>query len=139
MSASTAADKGRGPARDSRAVWDRLPPGTEYTYVKWIVLSVPSVLEVLPWLDPAAQDGIETLFRGKTFRTIDRALQLAEQPVGATEDQTDHAPSEDVAMLRHLFVQHILRAIGDWDPREDTTHLHPSCQGLGGDGAPSRV
>jgi len=120
MSACTVADKGRGPARDSRAVWDRLPPGVEYTYVKWIALSVPSFLDVLPWLGSASQDGIEIFFRGKTFRALDRALQLAERPVVATEDQTDHAPLQDVAMLRHLFVQHVLRAIGDWDPHGKT-------------------
>ena len=55
-------------------VFKRLPRGVEYKHVKMICLDVPSGLEVTPWIGSPSNDPIWALFRGKTFRALDRAL-----------------------------------------------------------------
>lgn len=66
-------------APDEPAVIRRLPPGVRYSYVKLIILDPPSPLYIAPWLSTDTDDSIWSLFRGKTFRALDRALRLREQ------------------------------------------------------------
>jgi len=106
---------GPGSATSATSPWHdlfrRLPPGAEYTHVKMICLDVPTGLNVMPWLGLPSNDSIWTLFRGKTFRALDRALLRLERKVAERGLQADEAAKEHVAMLRDLFVQHALQAI----------------------------
>ena len=111
-------------APDEPAVIRRLPSGVEYTYVKLIILDLPSSLYLAPWLSTDTDDSIWSLFRGKTLRALDRALRLREQRAAAPDDPT--VDSQDLPytqMLRHFWVQHFLAAVGQWDPNRQTRWL----------------
>ena len=101
-----------------------LPPGVEYTYVKLIILDLPSPLYLAPWLSTDSDDPIWSMFRGKTFRALDRALRLREQRAAVADDPT--AASQEfpsTQMLRHFWVQHFLAALGQWDSNRRTRWL----------------
>jgi hypothetical protein len=111
------------PSRGPLAVLDRLPPGVEYTHVKMILWSLPAPMEVLAWVASDPNEPIWTLFRGKTFRALDRVLQQRERQLAAAGPAADTAARTHIEMLRHYFVQHVLYAIQDWDPRHETRWL----------------
>jgi hypothetical protein len=104
-------------APEEPAVIGRLPSGVEYSYVKFIILALPSPLYVAPWLPTEADDPTWSMFRGKTFRALDRALRRREEQVAAPKHlELGERELADTQMLRHLWVQHVLAAIGQWDP-----------------------
>jgi hypothetical protein len=109
----------------------------EYSYVKLIILDLPSPLYVAPWLPTEKDDPLWSLFRGKTFRALDRALRLREQRVAVPNNpELDERELAYTQMLRHLWGQHILAAVAQWDRNRETRWLtirnvnHPS--GTGG-------
>jgi hypothetical protein len=101
----------------------RLRRGVEYTHVKMICLDVPSGLDVMPWLGLPSNDPIWALFRGKTFRALDRALLRLEGQLAQSGVEIADAAKQHVAMLRYLFVQHALQAIRRIDPEANNRRL----------------
>ncbi len=112
-----------GPPRGALAVLDRLPPGVEYTHVKMILWSLPAPMDVLAWIASDPNEPIWALFRGKTFRALDRVLQQRERQLATADPAADTEARAHIHMLRHYFVQHFLYAIQDWDPRHETRWL----------------
>src|SRR4030095_16791585 len=111
-------------APDEPPVIRRLPPGVEYSYVKLIILDLPSPLYVAPWLSTDTDASIWSMFRGKTFRALDRALQLREKRAAVPDDPTvDPHEFPYTQMLRHFWVQHFLAAVGQWDSNRHTRWL----------------
>ena len=112
-----------GPPRGALAVLDRLPPGVEYTHVKMILWSLPAPMDVLAWVVSDPNEPIWSLFRGKTFRALDRVLRQRERQLAAAGPAADTEARTHIEMLRHYFVQHFLYAIQDWDPHRKTRWL----------------
>src|SRR3990172_4631810 len=96
------------PALTALAVLDRLPPGVEYTHVKMILWSRPAPMDVLAWVASDPNEPIWSLFRGKTFRALDRVLQQRERQLVAAGPAVDTKVRAHIEMLRHYFVQHFL-------------------------------
>jgi hypothetical protein len=110
-------------APDEPAVIRRLPPGVEYSYVKLIILDPPSPLYIAPWLSTDTDDSIWSLFRGKTFRALDRALRLREQRAAVPDPKVDQRQFPYTQMLRHFWVQHFLAAVRQCDSNRQTRWL----------------
>ncbi len=94
----------------------RLPPGVDYTHIKMIVLSLPPPLTTMVWA-AKADDPIWAAFRGKPYRTLDRALRKRERayeglPAPAATDERQH-----LLGLRSEFVQQFLGEISHPDRR----------------------
>jgi len=111
------------PASTAHAFLNRLPPGVEYTHVKMILWSLPAPMDVLAWVASDPNEPIWSLFRGKTFRALDRALQQRERQFVAAGPAVDTKARAHIEMLRHYFAQHFLFAIQDWDPHRQTRWL----------------
>ena len=105
------------------AVIQRLPPGVEYSFVKLILLDLPSPLYIAPWLSTDTADPIWYMFRGKTFRALDRALRLRERGAAAPDPTVDPGRFQYTQMLRHFWIQHFLSAVREWDPNRQTRWL----------------
>lgn len=121
--ATRAATTSEDPPLGALAVLDRLPPGVEYTHVKMILSSLPAPMDVLAWVASDPNEPIWALFRGKTFRALDRVLQQRERQLAAAGPAADTEARAHIHVLRHYFVQHFLYAIQDWDPRRETRWL----------------
>jgi hypothetical protein len=101
----------------------RLPVGVEYTHVKMICHGLPSRLELMLWLGPPSSDPNWKLFRGKTYRALDRALLRAEGKVAELGAGADDTAKRHVEMLRYAFVQHAMWAIRTLDPEGHSKHV----------------
>ena len=110
-------------APDEPAVIRRLPPAVEYSYVKLIVLDLPSLLYVAPWLSTETDDPIWSMFRGKTFRALDRALRLRERRAAVPDPKVDQRGFLYTQMLRHFWVQHFLAAVRQSDSNRQSRWL----------------
>lgn len=93
----------------------RLPRGVEYTYVKMIILSLPSWLTTMTWAAREENDPVWKAFRGKTFRTLDRALQKREGACMALQESAATEERGRLIALRDQFVQQFLGEIGTPD------------------------
>ncbi len=116
-------DTGQTRAPDEPAVIRRLPPGVEYSCVKLIILDLPSPLYLAPWLSTDTDDPIWSMFRGKTFRALDRALRLRERGAAAPDPKADPQAFPYTQMLRHFWVQHFLAAVRQFDSNRQTPWL----------------
>ncbi len=116
-------DTGPTRAPNEPAVIRRLPPGVEYSHVKLILLDLPSPLFIAPWLSTDTDDPIWSMFRGKTFRAVDRALRLRERGAAIPDGTVDPRGFRYTQMLRHLWVQHFLAAVRQCDPNRETRWL----------------
>jgi len=107
--APSAGRRRRGRSREP-AVLRRLPPEVEYTRVKMIVHSVPPWLTTITW---AAQvdDPIWAAFRGKPYRTLDRALRKRELACKGLRPRAAAKEHQRLMALRHEFVQQFLGEI----------------------------
>jgi len=115
------------PTRDEPAVIGRLPAGVEYTHVKQIVLGLPGVLDVLPWFTSEENGALDwSRFRGKTFRSLDRALRQEEQRLLAAASEERGRKEQVTAMLRHQFIQYFRLALQQWDPNGEKRWLSTS-------------
>jgi hypothetical protein len=110
-------------AATAPAFLKRLPPGVEYTHVKMILWALPAPTNVLAWVASDPNEPIWSLFRGKTFRALDRVLQQRERQLVAIGPAVEAAVRAHIEMLRHYFVQHFLFAIQDWDPHRQIRWL----------------
>ena len=109
------------------AVIGRLPAGVEYTHVKQIVLGLPGVLDVFPWLTSEESDGLGwSRFRGKTFRALDRVLCREEQRLIGAVPQEHGRRAQVTAILRHQFIQYFRVALQQWDPTGERRSLSTS-------------
>lgn len=109
------------------AVIGRLPAGVEYTHVKQVVLGLPGVLDVVPWLTSEENDGFGwSRFRGNTFRALDRVLCRQEQRLLAAAPEEHGRGAQVTAMLRHQFIQYFRVALQQWDPTGERRWLSTS-------------
>jgi hypothetical protein len=110
----------------------------EYTHVKQIVLGLPGVLDVVPWLTSEENDGLGwSRFRGKTFRALDRVLCREEQRLIPAAPPEHGRRAQVTAMLRHQFIQYFRVALQQWDPTGERRWL--STTFVASSQAPSRA
>ena len=101
------------------AIIQRLPPGVDYTHVKMIVLGLPPWLTTMTWAADV-DDPIWTAFRGKPYRTLDRALRQREMAYEGLPAPAAEKERQRLLALRHEFVQQFLGEINHPDRRGTT-------------------
>ncbi len=91
------------PPPDISDVIRRLPPGVDYTRIKQILLSAPPPLTVLLWAS-RSDDRVFALFRGKTYRAIDRELLRREQTLPTLPPEAAEKERSLLTGLRHQLI-----------------------------------